>query len=57
MNAAADWEWMQAELELQEMLTQALDAAAEGIASDEQLKLLAWQAGLTNWKPERKQHG
>ena len=50
MGDNADWEWMQAELDMQQLIEEALDAAAEGKASDEQLRLLAWQAGLTNWK-------
>jgi hypothetical protein len=53
----AGWEWMQAELEMQEMLWQALDAAAAGTATEEQLRLIAWQAGLTTWKPQERKHG
>ena len=46
---------MQAEQEMQELIQAALDAALAGTASEEQVRLLAWQAGMTNWKPnERK---
>jgi uncharacterized protein YbcV (DUF1398 family) len=45
---------MEAELEMQEMITQALDAAAAGKATEEQVRLLAWQAGMTNWKPNQQ---
>lgn len=45
------WEAAQADLEMRQMLEEALNAAAAGQATDEQLRLLAWQAGLTDWKP------
>ena len=47
----AGWEWIQAEQEMQELIQAALDAALAGTASEEQVRLLAWQAGMTNWKP------
>ena len=50
-DQSAGWEWMQAEQELQEMISEALDAAMAGKATEEQVRLLAWQAGMTNWKP------
>lgn len=53
----AGWEWMQAEQELQELISEALDAALAGKATEEQVKLLAWQAGLTDWKPNVRNHG
>ena len=54
-DQSAGWEWMQAEQEMQELIQAALDAAMAGTASEEQVRLLAWQAGMTNWTPhERK---
>ena len=51
---AAGWEWMQAEQEMQELIQVALDAALAGKATEEQVRLLAWQAGMTNWKPSHR---
>lgn len=41
----------QAELELQQMICEALDRCFEKGADEESLKLLAWQAGVSYWKP------
>ena len=52
-DQSAGWEQMQADLEMQQMILEALDAAAEGKASEEQIRLLAWHAGVT-WKPNER---
>jgi hypothetical protein len=54
MNSAG-WEWQQAEQELQEELAAALDRCHEKGAKEDDLRLLAWQAGLTTWKPTKKE--
>lgn len=51
MGANAGFEWIQAELEMQEMIQRALDRCADAGVPEEDLKLLAWHAGMTNWKP------
>jgi hypothetical protein len=48
----AGWEMQdQADRELQQMMCEALDRCLKAGAKQDDLKLLAWQAGLTNWKP------
>ncbi len=46
-----DYEQQQAEEELQQMICDALDRCAAAGADEESLRLLAWQAGVTYWKP------
>lgn len=52
-DQSAGWEWMQAEEEMQQLILEALDAAADHRATEEQIRLLAWQAGVT-WKPHER---
>lgn len=44
----------QAEQEMQQMICEALDRCANGEATEEDLRLLAWQAGVAFWKPHQQ---
>jgi uncharacterized protein YbcV (DUF1398 family) len=48
-------EYHQAELEMQEMICDALERCANGQATEEDLRLLAWQAGVSHWNPTHKE--
>lgn len=47
-------EFQEANADLERELWEALDRCAEKGASEDDLKLLAWQCGATQWKPSRQ---
>jgi hypothetical protein len=50
----AEQEWDEANRETEQMGEEALDRCLEAGANLEDLKYVAWMAGLTKWTPERR---